>query len=116
MKYRVIEPTEDGKSYKIANPDEPICEISNQETAQFICDSLNDYHVRESYKAEPHLGAAQMYMRDYFAGQALIGLLQPESLKVAANMHGARKVATTVARLAYEYADTMMEVRKPTKS
>jgi hypothetical protein len=47
-----------------------------------------------------------MLLRDYFAGQALMGMLASDS-----SVDRTRVVKRTLAAVAYEFADAMMEAR-----
>ena len=51
-----------------------------------------------------------MTLRDYFAGQALAGIMANNSLLVAANQDD--NVKTIVAEMAYETADAMLAERE----
>ncbi len=60
--------------------------------------------------ADQHL-AQGMSLRDWFAGQALAGLVQLRAIHEAARDAGEPAEALT-AQAAYQYADAMLEARK----
>ena len=65
---------------------------------------------RMGYSNDPHYG---MTLRDWFEGQALIGLLgNPSDLADEhGNVVGPEKVKSLAAEIAYQYADAMIQER-----
>jgi len=53
-----------------------------------------------------------MTLRDWFAGQALIGFNRPEVRQKYAQYIKAEKIANAISRVCYEQADAMMKERK----
>lgn len=63
-------------------------------------------------KSDPHThGTRGMSLRDYFAGQALQGLLADTEFKPSIK-DGGEDFKTIAARSAYSYADAMIRARK----
>lgn len=66
--------------------------------------------VDENYKPQP--GDGGMSLRDWFAGQALAGLLTRGD--VVGTEAGLKHVKGALAGLAFAYADAMLTARNPT--
>lgn len=69
-------------------------------TVAFPCRGFDDPHIQHSSEG--------MFLRDYFAAQALAGQMAYEGCEGCGNDRGAKDVADWC----YEIADAMMERRK----